>query len=138
MAPTPTFSEQRRPRLSGCGHTEARCVVASCCRIVLLCCPIGSALGCFLHHPDCSGRVGVMQEQPPYKPNGVIQQHERAARRWLLRHCECVPSLRVRLCCAFTVPPEKSSASSVSQAQQCDSCEAGTFARLLRKGRHSA
>ena len=46
-----------------------------------------------------------MQQQPPYKPNGATPQHDGAARRWLLRRWECVPSLNVfssaALLCAF-------------------------------------
>ncbi len=38
--------------------------------------------------------VAVTQQQPPYKSNGAMPEHDRAARRWLLRRWECVPSLR--------------------------------------------
>ncbi len=37
-----------------------------------------------------------MEQQPLYKPNGVTPPHDGAARRWLLRRLECVPSLRLQ------------------------------------------
>ncbi len=60
----------------GCGHTEGRGTDVSCCPI--------SPLGLYW----------ARQQQPPYKPNGATPQHDGAARRWLLRRWECVPSLK--------------------------------------------
>ncbi len=61
--------------------------------VVLLRHPIGSALGCFCVAQTDPGVAGAMQQQPPYKPNGAMPQHDGAARRWLLHRWECVPSL---------------------------------------------
>ncbi len=59
-------------------------------------CPIGFVLGCICIKPTTLGAAGVMEQQPPYKPNGVMLLHDRAA-HWLLRHWECVPSLKERM-----------------------------------------
>ncbi len=57
-------------------------------------CPIGFVLGYICVALIALGAVGVMQWQPPYKPNGAMPQHDGAARRWLVHRWECVPSLR--------------------------------------------
>ena len=54
-------------------------------------------LSCFCIAPTTPRSVGVMQQQSPYKPNGAMQQYNRAAQRWLLRRWECVPSLKRKI-----------------------------------------
>ena len=63
--------------------------------VVLSHCPIGFVLGCICIEPAAPGAVGLTQQHPPYKPNGVTRQHDGTVRGWLLRRWECVPSLRV-------------------------------------------
>ncbi len=54
---------------------------ASCCPVVLWHCIIGFALGCICIPPTAPRVVRVMQQHPPYKPNGATPQHDGTARR---------------------------------------------------------